>query len=134
MYPDFNVLLGKTLVSIENKDNEQLIFTCADGSRYVQYHEQDCCESVSIEDIVGNLSDLIGTPILMAEASTSSSDDEVLAAFAKSEYDESFTWTFYKLATMKGYVTIRWYGSSNGYYSEGVSFRYDGNTLEDYKG
>lgn len=113
-------LLGKTLTSVECVDDEELVFTTTDGKRYKLYHEQDCCERVTIESLVGDLSDLVGEPLLVAEESTSDThpEDYTPRVYA----DDSFTWTFYKLATRKGYVDVRWYGESNGYYSERVTF------------
>jgi len=125
-------LVGKTLTEIKKTDDE-IFFICNDDTIYKMYHSQSCCESVSIEDIVGDLDDLIGTPILVADEN--SSNEPTLEQIAEKEKekleqgddyddddDDSFTWTFYKFATIKGYVDIRWYGSSNGYYSETVDF------------
>ncbi len=118
---EISVLLGKTLASVEKNDTEQeLLFTLEDGTRYRMHHSQDCCESVYIEDINGDLSNLVGSPILMAEEATSNTDPD--DAKDRTPHDDSFTWTFYKLATVKGYVNIRWLGESNGYYSESVDF------------
>jgi hypothetical protein len=78
------------------------------------HHIQDCCESVSIEDVCGDLTDLAGTPLLLVEESVSHNEPE------ENSYDDSNTWTFYRFRTIKGSVDIRWCGSSNGYYSESV--------------
>ncbi|MDO5540569.1 MAG: hypothetical protein Q4F83_10955 [Eubacteriales bacterium] len=108
--------IGKTFVKVENINDEELIFTLTDGTQYVFYHEQDCCESVTIEDICGNLSDLENSPITLAEEYCHERVDE-------SGWGDGATYTFYKFATVKGYVTVRWYGCSNGYYSESVDFK-----------
>lgn len=112
---DIKEMQGKTF-GIVFEDGERLVFE-NDTERYIFYHSQDCCESVYIESISGDLNDLIGAPLLLAEEV--SSDDEG----PLSEWEESYTWTFYKFGTIKGYVDVRWYGSSNGYYSESVNLR-----------
>lgn len=119
---NISALLGLTLSAIQVNDEQDVIkFTADNGRVFSMYHAQDCCERVSIESIVGDLQDLIREPILLAEEYTSQDNpNDVNPEMVKDQ--ESFTWTFYKLATRKGYVDIRWYGGSNGYYSEEVDF------------
>lgn len=116
----FEELKGKTIEKIIGleKDSKKVRFYCTDGSVYLMYHEQDCSESVYVEDVCGDIEDLVGSEILVAEVVIH--DGENPEGVDVPGYQDSFTWTFYKLATRKGYVDIRWYGASNGYYSERV--------------
>jgi hypothetical protein len=115
---EFSELKGKVVTKVEGAEgNSQLNFYTSDGYKYSMYHEQDCCESVYVESIVGDTEDLVGEEILVAEESSGDTP-----ADSNAKPYESYTWTFYKLASRKGYVDIRWLGESNGYYSESVSF------------
>lgn len=124
-------LVGKVLVSVEvNSDSDRILFRTSDAT-YQMRHFQDCCECVKIEDIVGDINDLVGHPILMAEEVSNRFETlpdhekvriQMERAGDKYYCDDSCTWTFYKFATIKGYVDIRWLGESNGCYSESVDF------------
>ena len=112
----FEKMIGKTATKVTADDGD-MRFNFNDGSVARFYHEQDCCESVAIEDISGDLRDLEDTPLLVAE--------EVSGTPPPCDPNyESQTWTFYKFATVKGSVSVRWLGSSNGYYSESVDFKF----------
>ena len=115
----FEDLQGRTLSKVLKLDDYELRFHLTEDHYVRMYHMQDCCESVYIEDIVGDLDDLVGTPLLLVEE-VSNYDGE-----SKYDYDhgDSETWTYYRFRTIKGSVDIRWYGSSNGYYSESVDIK-----------
>ena len=111
----YNDIIGKIITDIEvnrKNDDDYIIFKFNIGLSWIMNHVKDCCEYVYIDDICGDLNDLINTPLLVAEEVQS---DDPYAS-------ESGTWTFYKFATINGYVDIRWRGESNGYYSESVDF------------
>ena len=115
---DIKEMIGETMVSVTGESgDEQMEFTAESGKVFVFYHGQDCCENVSIYDIVGDVTDLIGSQIKMAECVESQETPD-----GCEQPSDSYTWTFYKFATEKGYVTVRWLGESNGYYSESVEF------------
>lgn len=123
MEAKFEDLKGKTLKEIRVGDNkDKIFFSTEDNEKYYMYHSQDCCEHVYIEDICGDLNDLIGKPLLLAEEIIHDYNATPTDVNPPEYSDESFAWTFYKLATIDSHVTIRWYGSSNGYYSVQVDF------------
>lgn len=119
--PTITDLVGQTILAIrKTADTLEFDTDGPTGRTYRFYHADDCCESVLIEDVIGDRDDLIGNPLLVAE--------EVVHRGANppgvpaKQYQDSFTWTFYRFQTIKGAVTVRWYGESNGYYSESVDF------------
>lgn len=103
-------LIGKIPkgVIVNTYDGEFTIdFQC--GSKLKLYHDYECCESFWLEDVVGDISKLIGNPLTICE--------EVSSDGHEMDYEHQ-TWTYYKFATIKGYVDLRFIGQSNGYYSE----------------
>ena len=107
-------LVGHKFSKVERIDNDCIKFYLSDTRYVIMHHEQDCCESVEIMDICGDLEDLVDAPIVHFEARHSSK----YVPFGTE------TWTFYDIQTAKGSVNIRWQGESNGYYSEEVDLEY----------
>lgn len=109
-------IVGATILNVNGLSvGSEEIEIQTDKGVYVMFHSQDCCEDVRVDDIIGTLQK--GTKVLdfIVKTNTDILKDQ--------EYkDESFTWTFYTIKTDKGYCDIKWYGCSNGYYSEEVDF------------
>lgn len=133
---DFKELEGETIASVECIKNwkggdvadiaHTLIWKTVSGRTFKMYHYQECCEEVELLEIIGgNLDDLVGQKILLADEAILSLGEKAL--FETDMYGErgsvaSPTWTFYKIRTLKDDITLRWRGESNGYYSEAMDF------------
>lgn len=116
-------LLRQTIKALEvNEMKDELTLALANGDVVRFFHEQDCCEQVKIEEIIGDLNDLINWPLTIAEEVA----NEHMEGEVPQNPDDSWKWTFYKLGTIKGTVIIRWLGQSNGYYSESVEISING--------
>lgn len=93
------------------KESDQIIFETVSGRKFSLSHTQDCCEKCYLEEVVGDINDLILNRINLAEISETDEDEE------------SVVYTFYKLHTIAGDVMFRWYSDKNTYYSTKVNFR-----------
>ena len=109
------VLVGKTILSLEGMETgAEEIKIHTDAGTLRMKHWQDCCESVSVEDICGYPEDLINSVVSVAEERSN-----------HSTRGGAVLWTFYTIRTNGGDVDIRWCGSSNGYYSIGVDCEWE---------
>lgn len=110
---DFNVLKGKIIEDVTYIEEESAIyFTTSKNKQYVLMHIDECCEDVDLVDIVGDLYSLVGNKIYLAEK-ISNSESKPLGRL-----QTTYTWTYFKLASRGGYVTLSYYGTSNGHYTE----------------
>lgn len=120
---NFDLLKGSTITSIEGVEegSGEINISLTDGRNFVMYHEQHCCEDVGVYDVAGDVANVVNLPLTLSEYQVLDDrpDD---APVGKDDYIESETWSVFRLGTEKGTLTIRWCGSSNGYYSESVSF------------
>ena len=108
---DEQTIVGKTVKSIVNSNNEELLLDFTDGSSCRFYHYQDCCENVYIKK-----SDDLS---LLKGATLTAITKEIDASEADS-YDSS---TLTKI-TFNHKCVVTWLGESNGYYDENVDFQF----------
>lgn len=114
MLVDMCELVGKIFVSYEICQYKEYIkFFDIHGNYYIFYHDIQCCEQVYIDDICGDLNDLLFTEILKSEMVSSEMSEDDLNK--KEAYNDWGEWYFYKLDTIKGSVTLRWCGISINY-------------------
>ena len=93
-----------------------------DGLVYHAYHNQDCCEDVFLEKVIGSITNILISPVLSTDEKADSINHPEDYIENIEDSQESFTWTYHTIRTKNGEVTFRWLGTSNGYYGESVYF------------
>ena len=121
-------VVGEEVVNVqlikEDGDVDEVVLYFKSGRRLYIYHDYDCCENVTLIDVIGgNIDDLVGQKIVSIKSVSKQTDDKMIDR-ENVHMDESNTWTFVTIFTMRDDITLRWHGGSNGYYSESVDFDY----------
>jgi len=116
---EFKKMVGEIIseITLKTDDNnyEQLIFKTESGKIFKMFHENDCCEIVYLEDVIGGrLTDLLGETVVDVDIKTNSIKNNKNTEI----YIEYY---FYEIKTNENTITLRWYGDSE-YYSAYVDF------------
>lgn len=105
-------LVGARVLSITgaSRGSEEVVITTDRGALKL-WHDSECCEWVRVEEVDGDPGDLVGRVVSIAEET----QDGVCDGGG-----DRHKWTFYRLCTDGGDLTLRWLGGDNGYYSVDV--------------
>lgn len=117
----FFELKGKTLTDIKGlEEGSEYQTFITDTEKYVLEHQEDCCESVILTKIIGDVNSILNSEIVLAEDDIGANEPE----WAKDRsYYDSYTWSKYVIETKNGGRLEFWYlGESNGYYCEAAIF------------
>ena len=52
---DFHSLIGQTITELSTGDDTHIT---TNTGKYIIYHSQDCCESVHLQRVIGNIDDV----------------------------------------------------------------------------
>lgn len=112
-------MVGETIVKVVNINDDHLYLYLENGDYYMFFHkdDDDCHGDVRIKSIQGSLRNILNSPLTVAKTSYSCgyTDDNDVDNFLPDWKQETYTWTFYKFATDKGSITVRWFGTSSDY-------------------
>jgi hypothetical protein len=107
------IAINEPIAAIDQLGDEILV-TSASGRRWRIWHEQDCCESASLESTDGDLSSLVGKCVEIDHDAEPMGDPPP-------QYPESWTRTKITFRADGDTVVTRWLVESNGYYGEEIS-------------
>lgn len=114
----FEMFKGAKILSVHGlKENSDMVTIVTDKLSLQFFHWQDCCESVYVAQVDGDIEDVVGKTIFLFEERT---------VFTEEEWGDHLLSTFYTIRTDGGDLTWRWDGRSNGYYSVSVDRRFRG--------
>lgn len=120
---DLEKIIGATILEVVGcvRDSDSVSFVTDRGTLRL-LHRQNCCERVYLADTNGDMFDLIGGVVSVAEERSNQ----------KGERGECRTkYTFYSIRTTKGDLDLRWIGKDNGWYSVSVDAEWEEIVSED---
>ena len=120
---DLEKIIGATILEVNGcvRDSECVSFVTDRGTLRL-LHRQNCCERVYLADTNGDMFDLIGGVVSVAEERSNQKGGH-------GEYRTKYT--FYTIRTTKGDLDLRWIGKDNGWYSVSVDAEWEEIVSED---